>query len=303
MTDGPAGPAHTEHEDVPWTIQIPDHPARTDTPEYVASRATMNRLAAPTGSEPYGPPPYQDHHGGGLWLKDEAGWFLVRNVAGIEWSAQFCADPAKVDGLRLVAQRMYARFPEAVDELGIRSLLDTPITDADGVSRWTDSICNASVPLPPARHVGMLPGAPTGGVHHYPTPIADIDLIRRDDFQLWVETPGQGIVAVVPMAPAGSGDGRTRILLAATRPPSTAVEPLAAIIGTGSDRAAGPAATGLSPEAIAGGRARPLEVPPPGDAAGAGPGRPGGDAAAGATDRTILPANHPVSLKAFEHQR
>ncbi len=296
MTDGPTGAAHTQHEDVPWTIQIPDHPVRTDTPEYVASRATMNRLAAATGSEPYGPPPYQDHHGGGLWLKDEQGWFLVRSVAGIEWSAQFCADPAKVDGLRLVARRLYARFPEAVDELGIRTLLDTPITDADGVAHWTDSICNASVPLPPARHVGILPGAPTGGVHHYPTPIADIDLIRRDDFQLWVETTGQGVVAVVPVAPPGSGDGRTRVLLVAVRPAAAALEPLAAITGPLPDRAA-VAPTALEESTV--GEAVPGAAEP---AAMWSPGR-SGDTPGVVTDRTILPADHPVSLKAFERQR
>ena len=177
---------------------------------YVKSRARMNEIAHGISPFFYGPPSYEDHHGGGLWLKDDDGWFLVRNVAGIEWSAQFCADPAKVDQLRINARRLYAGFPEAVDELGIRELLDTPIVDADGVERWTDSICNASVPLPENVHRGVLPRA--GGIHHYPAPVAEIAFFKFDDFDLWVEDDEGTEVAVVPVARRGSGDGRVRVL-------------------------------------------------------------------------------------------
>ena len=132
--------SHTEREDHGWTRNIPDHPPRTDSADYVRSRTRMNAMAHGVSPFFYGPPDYEDHHGGGLWLKDDDGWFIVRNVAGIEWSAQFCADPAKVDQLRLNARRLYAAFPDAVAELGIRDLLDTPIVDAAGVAVWTDSI-------------------------------------------------------------------------------------------------------------------------------------------------------------------
>lgn len=203
---------HTEHEDKPWTVEIPDHPRREDSPEYVASRKRMNQIARTVPGFFYGAPPYQDHHGGGLWLKDEDGWFLVRNLAGIEWSAQFCASPVQVDKLRCNAQRIYAGFPDAVDELGIRDLLDTPITDAEGVARWTDSICNASVPLTAGLHTGVLPKA--GGVHHYPAPVVEIATFKYADFQLWV-TDEQGYpVAVAPVAPRGSGDRRVHVLYA-----------------------------------------------------------------------------------------
>lgn len=215
MTATPPSPppgTHTEHEDDPWTVLIPDHPGREDTPEYVASRSRMNQLADTVANLEYGKGPYQCHHGGGLWLKDAGGWFLVRNVAGIEWSAQFCADPAKVDQLRLNARRLYAAFPDAARELGIQELLDTPITDAAGISRWTDGLCNASVPLPPPLHTGTLPAG--GGVHHYPTPVTDIQLVKHDDFVLWV-TDGEGQpAAVVPMGPRGSGDGRVQLVYA-----------------------------------------------------------------------------------------
>lgn len=230
MTNGATG-SHPEHESHAWTIEIPDHAPRADTPEYVKSRKRMNELAKALPGFMYGDAPYQDHHGGGLWLKDAQGWFLVRNLAGIEWSAQFCADPAKVDLLRLNAKRIYAAFPDAVAELGIQDLLDTPITDADGVARWTDSICNASVPLPAAVHTGVVPPAVTGGVHHYPAPITDIDLFKRDDFTLWVTTPDGGLAALVPLAPPGSGDGRTRVLLAAVPPPAAQASPISQLVG------------------------------------------------------------------------
>ena len=203
---------HTEHEDHPWTIDIPDHPQRKDSAEYVASRTLMNEIAKSVSDFYYGAQPYQDHHGGGLWLKDNDGWFLVRNVAGMEWSAQFCADPKRVDQLRLNARRLYAAFPDAVKVLGIRELLDTPITDAAGVARWTDSICNASVPLPPALHTGVLPQG--GGVHHYPAPITEIALFKYADFQLWVTDAQDQPVAVAPVSSRGSGDGRVRVLYA-----------------------------------------------------------------------------------------
>ncbi len=214
FAESPAGGGldHAEHEDQPWTINIPAHATRTDSPEYVASRQRMNDIATHLPGLMYGTAPYDDHHGGGLWVKDSDGWFLVRNLAGMEWSSQFCADPAKVDQLRLNAKRLYAAFPDAAAELGIQQLLDTPITDAAGVARWTDSICNASVPLPPAAHTGVLPNG--GGVHHYPSPITEIAFFKHDDFQLWVTDQQGNPAAVTPVAPRGSGDARVHVLYA-----------------------------------------------------------------------------------------
>jgi hypothetical protein len=201
---------HTEHEDHGWDISIPDHPPRSDSPEYRASRARLHDLTG-VGTF-YGQPPVQDHHGGGLWLKDSDGWFFVRNLAGIEWSAQFCADPGRVNLLRLNARRLYASFPEAVEALGIRELLDTAITDADGVARWTDSICNASVPLPAGTHSGVLPHG--AGFHHYPAPVVEIETFKRADFDLFVTDSEGHQAAVVPVAPRGSGDSRVQVLWA-----------------------------------------------------------------------------------------
>jgi Family of unknown function (DUF6424) len=219
-------PVHTESETHPWTVDIPDHPARQDSPEYVAARKKMNEMAGQATGLIYGPGPYQDHHGGALWLQDAQGWFMVRNLAGIEWSAQFCADPAKVDLLRQNAKRLYDLLaPQIKQQLDPGGLLDTPIQDAAGVAKWTDSIFNAGVPLHPGFHTGVLhtggaqnPAADAdpepGGVHHYPTPVADIQLFKYDDFQLWV-TDGQGNpAAVAPVAPRGSGNASVHVLYA-----------------------------------------------------------------------------------------
>jgi hypothetical protein len=178
----------------------------------------MNQLAVGLPEFFYGSQPFEDHHGGGLWLKDDGGWFMVRNLAGMEWSSQFCADPKKVDQLRLNAKRLYAAFPGVADELGITTLLETPITDAAGVETWTDSICNASVALPPTLHTGVLPTA--GGVHHYPAPIVEIGFIKYDDFKLWVTDSEGQPTAVVPVSPRGSGDGRVQVVFST---PNTAL--------------------------------------------------------------------------------
>jgi hypothetical protein len=217
----PAGPAnpggtHTEQEDDPWIINIGDHPQRADSPGYVRSRALMVALVKLVQPWVFGPPPYQDHHGGGLWLSQDGKTpFLVLGLIGCEWSAQFCADPTKVDAWRVRTKELVAAFPNTIplyESLGYhdgRGRLDTPIADATGVGLWVDSIFNASVPLPALAHTGVLPAG--GGMHHYPKPIVDIEFFKRDDFTLWV-TDSQGQpAAVTPVGPPGSGDGRVRV--------------------------------------------------------------------------------------------
>jgi hypothetical protein len=220
---------HTEHQDFPWTISVADHPPRTESAQYRASRKLMRTLVATTDGEwPFAPAPapapgpgsagYEDHHGGGVWVKDPDGWLCVLLPLGIEWSAQFCAAPEKVDRIRRCAARVVGAFPDTLPgyaALGYddgERLLGTPIRTAGQVAEWTDSIFNASVPLPRGPHSGVLPTA--AGYHHYPKPIVDIDHFRRDDFELFV-TDERGLpVVVVPLAPRGSGDGRVRVLAA-----------------------------------------------------------------------------------------
>jgi hypothetical protein len=199
---------HVTRAGEPVTYYTAGHPPRTASPYYVRARKALHQIVGTLSQPYYGPEPIEDHHGGGLWVFDDEGWFLVRNLFGIEWSGQFCADPAKVDRLRQNARRLYAGFPKSFDEfqtLGIdlQALLDTPITDAAGISRWTDSICNSSMPLPGLFHTGRVPKG--AGVHNYPTPVTDIVFFKRDDFQLWVVDDEGHAAAVVPTHPAGSG--------------------------------------------------------------------------------------------------
>jgi hypothetical protein len=85
------------------------------------------------------------------------------------------------------------------------------------VEAWTDSICNASVPLPEGVHRGVLPSA--GGIHHYPAPVAEIAFFKYDDFELWVNDGEGNEVAVVPVAARGAGDGRVQVLHVRTPDP------------------------------------------------------------------------------------
>lgn len=219
-----ASGTHTEHEDHPWTAQIGDHPAREDSPGYRRSRALMIKLVQ--ASQPWflGGQPYHDHHGGGIWVRDDDGWLLMLGLAGVEWSAQFCADPAKVDRLRTQTARVVARFPLTLPgyaDLGYHDagqLLTTPVVDADGIAAWTDGIFNASVPLPAPLHTGTLPKA--AGYHHYPKPIVDILAFKHDDFTLFVTDDEGQPAAVTPVGRRGSGDGRVAVTWAT---PNTAL--------------------------------------------------------------------------------
>jgi hypothetical protein len=217
----PAGAVHTESENNPWTINVADHAARTDSPGFVAAKALAQKILAALGIDQsfFGSGAIQMHHGGSLWLIDDTGWFMVQNEAGIEWSAQFCSDPAKLDRLRRNAQRLYAAFPKTIPAMvqmgykNAQAILETPITDADGIATWVDSIFNSCVPLPTGRHVGTIAATKIGGRHHYPAPITDIDLVKHDDFNLWVIDPQSNTpVAVVPVAPRGSGNATVRVV-------------------------------------------------------------------------------------------
>lgn len=201
MTD-----THNVTEDHAITESLPDHPARADSAEYRKSHARMVELAKAAMS-PYGNSSIQDHHGGGLWAWSDddpqhGTPFCVRNLVGLEWSSQWVAAPAKVDRLRANAVNFYSVFPQSAAALGLRDVLDTPITDAAGVARFVDSLLNASVPLPQTLHVGLVEQHGVAGAHHYPAPLVDVQLVCRDDWPLWV-TDGEGHpVAVTDPGPS-----------------------------------------------------------------------------------------------------
>jgi hypothetical protein len=221
---------HTEREDHPWVRNVAAHPKRSDSPEYKQTRPVMVKLAQLANKQPFvfGSGPWQDHHGGGVWLVKNGLPFLIKLPVGIEWSMQFCLDFEKVDLFcRATARVIVSAFPETIplyESIGYpegraNELLDTTIADSETLAHWVDGIFNASVPLGAADHTGVLPKA--AGVHHYPTPVKDGEFIKRDDFELWVRDPESGKkVAVAPVDYRGSGDGRVAVEYA---PPGTAL--------------------------------------------------------------------------------
>ncbi|MEU0437567.1 DUF6424 family protein [Streptomyces sp. NPDC006290] len=222
-TPAALAPGGTESENHPWKIQLVDHPPRFESTYFQAAKKLTHKVLAEMSEDdlPYGPQPpgaehWEMHHGGSLWVKGAHGWRMYRARVGIEWSMQFCADPAKVDRLRQEAAELIDAFPDtlpALGELGYKGaqeLLRTPITDADGVERWTDSLFNACVPMSNGNHQGILPKVP--GEHHYPWPVKGADFVRYDDFQLWVNLPDGTHGAVSPVDRRGSGDGHVRLV-------------------------------------------------------------------------------------------
>ncbi|MET9901205.1 DUF6424 family protein [Streptomyces sp. NPDC006446] len=213
----------TESENHPWKIQLVDHSPRFESKFFRAAKKVAHKILAEMSEDdlPYGPQPsgaehWEMHHGGSLWVKGAGGWRMYRARVGIEWSMQFCADPAKVDRLRREAAELVGAFPDtlpALAQLGYRDaerLLRTPITDADGVEQWTDSLFNGCVPMGHGNHQGVLPKVP--GEHHYPWPVKGADFVRYDDFQLWVTLPDGTHGAVAPVDRRGSGDGHVRLM-------------------------------------------------------------------------------------------
>jgi uncharacterized protein DUF6424 len=208
---------HRLREDHPFAIYYADHEPRKNSDLYKRSRPLLIKIAKTTtqGGDGVGwyygdpDPDWEDHHGGGLWAYGSKGWFFVKNYAGMEWASQFCADPAKVECLRQNALRLYDGFPEtekqvlAIDpQYPFAKILNNLIKTADDLEQWTDSIFNASVPLPRTRHTGVSPEG--HGVHHYPTPVWDIELFKHADFTLWVTDNEGQPAAVVPVHPRGA---------------------------------------------------------------------------------------------------
>lgn len=216
---------HIESEDNKWAIDVADHPGRKDSAVYIKSRALMVEICKEMDVPFYGHGPWQDHHSGCLFVLYAGKWLIFRNLAGIEWSAQFAADPAKVEIIRQNAMALYTRFPETLvkfDDMGHkeqRVILATEIKTAEDVAAWTDSIFNASMPLPQPVHTGTLKSdddgsKPVAGIHHYPLPVWDIQFIKHDDFVLWVTDEEGNKAAVVPTSHRGKGDARVEVVYA-----------------------------------------------------------------------------------------
>lgn len=218
---------HTEHEVNDWTTNIRDHPRRTESEEFRHAKTVMHKILAQIRQNDSssliatmaGSGSVQAHHAGSLFVYCDESWTLFLNSAGVEWSAQWSADPAHVDLLRQAAEKLYKRFPETLDELEklgygeAREILSTSITNHPGVARWTDSLFNACVPLSPPLHQAFPGHHQVAGWHHVPKSIWDQQLTKRDDFELWVIDPrDKQPAAVAPVDHHGSGDGRVEVM-------------------------------------------------------------------------------------------
>jgi hypothetical protein len=211
---------HEQREDNPWAINIVDHPKRQESPWFRDAKRTAKKILATLDAStyPYGPQPWEMHHGGSLWVLTDGGWCMYLAHAPIEWSLQFCAHTAKVDRLRRDAKALVDAFPRTVPALeqfgyaDAQAILEEAITDADGVARFTDSLFNSCVPLSRADHQGVLPKG--AGEHYYPIPIKGGDFVRYDDFVLWVTIEDGTHAAFAPVDRRGSQDGRAELLYA-----------------------------------------------------------------------------------------
>jgi hypothetical protein len=99
-------------------------------------------------------------------------------------------------------------FPAAVEELGIRELLDAKIVGAAcrGMDRFVlyrERAARGGAQRGSSRRPGHPP---------LPPPVAEIAFFKYDDFELWVDDSKGNEVAVVAVAPRGTGDGRVQVL-------------------------------------------------------------------------------------------
>ena len=159
------------------------HPARTDSPEYTATRKWL--MTTPEGCYVCGGPVdlshpgapitanMQDHHGGALMLYPEDGSAPIlvgTNLFGMEWSLGWGADPARVAAF-------VAQVNEVTKRLGGQPYTADIATTAD-VMTWVDGHGNASVKLCAPHHIGHeakhtpdVNGHEAVGIHNGPVPI------------------------------------------------------------------------------------------------------------------------------------
>jgi hypothetical protein len=199
------------------TIQTADHPARTNSPEYVDSRKWLmgvagggcilcggeSDLSHPGGvADPTG---LQDHHGGGIYVIDKNSntpVLVAFNLFPMEWSEGWGADPAvvsqRVSALNLVLTALE------------QPTYQKPITDPRSVMAFVDSTFNANVKLCKHHHVGReekntpdANGHQAVGIHNIPFPVwAYQGYCNWSRWDMWAGTTGT--IAVAP-TPDGGG--------------------------------------------------------------------------------------------------
>lgn len=199
----------------PATLFTADHPPRSDSPTYRATRTWLmdkalggciicggeSDLSHPGDVESAAG--LQDHHGGGLYVVVNDKPVLVGiNLFPVEWSEGWGADPA------VLAQKVSA-LNQLLQKLG-QATFDMPIT-ADTVMEYADSTFNANIKLCAAHHIGLeekdscdANAHQAVGIHNIPFPIwiyqSFCDWAHWD---MWAGTTGT--IAVVPDKETGGG--------------------------------------------------------------------------------------------------
>lgn len=197
-------------------LRTADHPKRTDSPEYLASRKWLmekagggcvicggqsdlthpGTVAAADG--------LQDHHGGGIYIVVNDRPVLVGlTLFPIEWSEGWGADAAMISSRVTALNALLGR-------LGQPGYTDA-ITDAAGVMKYADSVFNANVKMCAAHHIALeekntkdANGNQAVGIHNIPYPIwAYQGFCDWKNWDMWGGTTGT--IAVTPDPKTGGG--------------------------------------------------------------------------------------------------
>lgn len=192
------------------------HPARTDSPAYLAARKVlMNQRrggcvvcgGVPDMSHPELVPlgdakGLEDHHGGGIYVKDV---LVALNLFPLEWSQGWAADPELVS-------RLVANLNVVLRTLG-EPAYGAAITDTASLMAYVDSTFNADVKYCRAHHVGTQTqhtpdanGHEAVGIHEIPGPIFWGQMTDEwARFDMWGGTTG-----TIAVAPAHDGTALVR---------------------------------------------------------------------------------------------
>lgn len=193
-----------------------DHPPRKDSKAYLAARRVLMRqrrggcllcdgtpdLSHPELEKVGDPKGMEDHHGGGIYVRDV---LVGLNLFPLEWSQGWAADPVKLGQLVRNLNVVLAALGEPT--------YDAEITDTPSVMAYVDSVLNANVKLCKPHHVGTqhqhtpdANGHEAVGIHEIPGPIFWGQMTCDwDRFDMWAGTTG-----TMAVAPATDARGRLR---------------------------------------------------------------------------------------------
>lgn len=205
-----------EHVGDPLEMYTAEHPPRSDSAEYRASRKTLMTEYAGgcficdgpvdlTHPEIESAAGVEDHHGGGIYVKFGSRPVLVAlSTLQLEWSEGWGADAKVVAGMVANNNALRTRLGEPTYD---RAITDTPSTMA-----YVDSIFNANVKLCKQHHVGHPAqhskdrrGHEAVGIHNVPLTVLLYQLFCDwDHWDMFAGTTGTIAVAPHPTQPGSA---------------------------------------------------------------------------------------------------